>query len=259
VEQVVGDGAPAAQAEMIRARARARAVRVRVVRALGWTLVWLGLLTLGFVVHQVWITSWFARQHQAVLATERLAYFADAEPVEAEVTVEGSIVPQDEPAPEAEVLALPLVVESAPELHSAFALIRISALENLAQGWNVVEGVDVSDLKTGAGHIPATPLPGQPGNSVISGHRTTYGAPFNRLDELVPGDRIEVDTAIGTHVYEMRTSVIVAPADAWVLEPRQGAWLTLTTCNPEYSARERLVILAELVEGPNAEVIGMMR
>ncbi len=119
----------------------------------------------------------------------------------------------------------------------------------------MVHGVTVDDLRNGAGHMPDTPLPGQPGNSVISGHRTTYGAPFHEFDQLRPGDRIEVETAIGTHGYEVREVFVVAPTDVWVTEPREGGWLTLTTCHPKYSAAERLIVVAEMVDGPNAVAI----
>ena len=148
-----------------------------------------------------------------------------------------------------------LTIESPPEEHEAFALIRIPAIERLEDGWNIVAGVSVTDLKNGAGHMPATPLPGQPGTSVISGHRTTYGAPFHELDTLEEGDRIEVETAIGLHVYEVRSLEIVRPTDVWVTEPRSGAWLTLTTCHPKFSARERLIVFAELVAGPNLDAV----
>jgi sortase A len=103
--------------------------------------------------------------------------------------------------------------------------------------------------------MPSTPLPGQPGNSVISGHRTTYGAPFHEFDELVPGDTIEVETGLGVHIYEVRETKIVRPTEIWVTEPREGAWLTLTTCHPKFSSRQRLVVFAELVAGPNSKVI----
>jgi sortase A len=119
----------------------------------------------------------------------------------------------------------------------------------------VFEGVDTEALQKGPGHMPDTAFPGQPGNSVLSGHRTTYGRPFHDFDLLVPGDLIEIETSIGTHVYEVRESFIVAPTDVWVTEPRSGAWLTMTTCNPKYSARERLIVTAELVSGPNAEYV----
>ena len=62
----------------------------------------------------------------------------------------------------------------------------------------MVQGVDLWLLDEGPGHFPGTPLPGQPGNAAIAGHRTTYMAPFNRIDELEPGDTIDVTTLQGT-------------------------------------------------------------
>jgi sortase A len=103
--------------------------------------------------------------------------------------------------------------------------------------------------------MPWTPVPGQPGNAVISGHRTTYGRPFYDLDQLVLGDRIEVETAIGISVYEVKVIEIVLPTDVYVTEPLPGAWLTLTTCHPRFSAAERLVVQAELVAGPNFDFV----
>ena len=160
--------------------------------------------------------------------------------------------------PEDDTPAEPLVlqVESPPDLGAAFALIRIPKIDRLADGWNVVEGVRSADLRNGAGHMPNTSLPGQPGNAVISGHRTTWGQPFHELDALDPGDRIE--TALGTHIYAVRETLIVRPSEVWVADPREGAWLTLTTCHPKNSARQRFIVFAELVFGPNHDVIEAM-
>jgi sortase A len=119
----------------------------------------------------------------------------------------------------------------------------------------VVEGVNPENLRQGPGHMPWTPLPGQPGNAVISGHRTTYGAPFFDLDLVEIGDEIVVETAIGTHVYTVRDVFVVEPTDVWVTDPRPGAWLTLTTCTPRYSAAQRLIVAAELTEGPNVAAV----
>jgi len=116
----------------------------------------------------------------------------------------------------------------------------------------VVEGVGVPELRKGPGHMADTAIPGQLGNAVISGHRTTWGAPFNRIDELEPGDQIMVETMIGTHTYEVVSSEVVWPSESWVTNQWDGAWLTLTTCTPEGSSRHRLIVFAKLVDGPNA-------
>lgn len=233
----------------------------KIVRGLGWTLVWLGGLTLGFVAHQLWITTFFAKANQAELEVALEERFAAAEIVEVEyvpVVVPGQD-PPDERDPSISGGASGSVgllkTESAPEDGSPFAEIRIPSIDSLAEGWTVVEGVRLSQLKNGAGHMPWTPLPGQPGNAVISGHRTTYGQPFHDLDHLTAGDTIEVETAIGTHVYAVTEVFVVRPTDVWVTHPKSGAWLTLTTCNPKFSARERLIVHAQMVAGPNAEVI----
>lgn len=229
---------------------------VRAIRFLGWTSVWLGLFLLGFVAHQLLVTTFFAQQNNAALEMEAEAHFESVEITEVayvdpnppdtpEVTD-----PDDPPRPEPVLL-----VESAPPEHEAFAIIRVPTIDRIKDGWAVVEGVKRSDLKNGAGHMPSTPLPGQPGNSVISGHRTTYGAPFHEFEQLNPGDVIEVETGLGIHTYQVRETLIVRPTEIWVTEQREGAWLTLTTCHPKFSSRERLVVFAELVAGPNAEVI----
>ena len=114
----------------------------------------------------------------------------------------------------------------------------------------VVEGVTTSALREGPGHYPGTPLPGQAGNSAIAGHRTTYGAPFHRLDELQENDLIYVTTVQGSFVYRVAESLIVAPTDVYVLDATDDNRLTLTTCHPRYSARQRLIIVAELLGDP---------
>lgn len=246
------------------ARASQDGLAVRITHNLGWTLIYLGVLTLGFVVHQLYITSWFAQQKQPELAAERIEQWEATEISEVVVVpaVE-SADPATDPVPTEDTPAaveepLVLQVESGPDRGAAFALIRIPKIDELQEGWNVVEGVRTSDLRNGAGHMPNTALPGQPGNAVISGHRTTHGQPFHNLDVLQSGDRIEVDTALGTHIYEVKESQVVKPTDVWVTDPREGAWLTLTTCHPKLSARQRLVVSAELVSGPNLDVIEAM-
>ena len=113
----------------------------------------------------------------------------------------------------------------------------------------VVEGVTKDALRAGAGHYPNTPLPGERGNVAVAGHRTTYGKPFRPLDGVRHGDRIELETPVGTFVYVVtRGPFVVAPDDLSVLDQDQRSMLTLTTCNPVHSDRERLVVQAVLAD-----------
>jgi sortase A len=112
----------------------------------------------------------------------------------------------------------------------------------------VVAGVDKNDLKKGPGHYPETPLPGQLGNSAIAGHRTTFGQPFFDVDKLDTGDEIILTTLTGRYVYRVTGQQIVSPSDYQVIattDPTR-ATLTLTSCHPKYTARERIIIFAEL-------------
>ena len=89
------------------------------------------------------------------------------------------------------------------------AVARIE-IPNIEVSKVVVEGVQVEDLRNGPGHYRATVFPGQEGNSGIAGHRTTYGAPFNRIDELLPGTEFTVTTVQGEHTYR-----VMSAADAF--------------------------------------------
>jgi sortase A len=128
----------------------------------------------------------------------------------------------------------------------------------------VVQGVTLEALRAGAGHYPDTPLPGEPGNVAIAGHRTTYGRPFNRIDELEPGDKIILTTPIGRHVYKVSRRPWVVTNNDWsVIDefPKKGSFLTLTSCHPEGSDDYRLTVRAELVGSQEtiAQAAGALR
>ena len=113
----------------------------------------------------------------------------------------------------------------------------------------VVEGVGEPDLQMGPGHYPGTPLPGQAGNVGIAGHRTTFGAPFFRLNELVRGDFIYLTDISGTTwVYDVVHDWVVPPSDTGVLAATNRPELTLTTCNPRFEATSRLVVRAVMIK-----------
>ena len=140
---------------------------------------------------------------------------------------------------------------ASPELQQAYRERRIETGDSLtriripALGVNtvVVEGITPSALRAGAGHYPQTPLPCETGNVSIAGHRTTYGRPFGNVDQLKPGDTIELTTPIGGCVYQVsREPWIVPPSEMSVIDPTGERSLTLTTCHPKGSAAERLIV-----------------
>ena len=221
-------------------------------RGLGQTLITVGMVLLLFCVYELKVTNLVTDREQSRLADDLAATWAEPRPVEPELA--GEPVQPGSPADPADPAA-PAVRKVSAAQGTGFAVLRIPRLGK----WNdrppvVVEGVDVEDLKKGPGHIPGTALPGEVGNVVLSGHRTTYGAPFNRFDELRPGDAVVLETRDMWFTYEVTGSTIVAPTASEVTLPVPGKptatptrrLLTLTTCNPKYSARTRLIVLAEL-------------
>ena len=110
----------------------------------------------------------------------------------------------------------------------------------------MVEGISTGDLRKGPGHYPTTPLPGERGTVAIAGHRTTYGAPFRRLDDLRRGERIMVDMPYGRFLYRVQSTKVVDDQEVSVLRRRSYDRLVLTACHPLYSAAERIVAFARL-------------
>ncbi|HET7488302.1 MAG TPA: sortase [Acidimicrobiales bacterium] len=115
----------------------------------------------------------------------------------------------------------------------------------------VVEGTSASALRAGAGHYPKTPLPCEAGNVGIAGHRTTYGKPFANIDRLKSGDAIILETPVGSCTYEVNEKgpFVTTPTDFSVVANDPGTHaLTLTSCHPKGSAKERIVVKASLTK-----------
>lgn len=220
-------------------------------QVVGWTLIWSGVLVFGYVGWLLYGTDYLNAGVQKAAAIDLDSSLTKASPEASTIEADSFLGATDRP--EGVPDTVEFFEEDAPSPGEPFAFLSIPeiGLEDLV----VYEGVDTVTLHNGPGHMSFTPVPGQPGNAVISGHRTTYGRPFFDLDLLVAGDLLTVDTTIGTHIYEVREIEIVQPTDVWVTDPRPGGWLTLTTCNPKFSARERLIVFAEMVDGPNLEYI----
>ena len=200
----------------------------RIIAGLGRTFISTGVLVLLFVIYELYGTSLQEAKAQDHLKNQIKAAAQKAQ--HTPTTLPPIYVP---PAP--------------PPAGDALATLKI---DKLGLYKAVVEGVDTNDLKKGPGHYAGTPLPGEAGNVAIAGHRTTYGAPFYRINELEVGDPIQVTTKQGSFTYKVSEQKVVGPNDNFVLDntPDRNI-LTLTTCHPRFSASQRLIIIATL-DGP---------
>jgi sortase A len=206
--------------------------RVRRVIALG--LLVGGVCLIGYVAWQYFGTNWITSRAQSRLRTEVaqkgfVDYPTSNGPLPAGSTAPLRPVPKD-----------------------ALGYIRIP---RIGLDMIFIEGTDPGTLKLGPGHYPGTPLPGQGGNVGIAGHRTTYLHPFWALNELKRGDQIILQTRKGMFVYKVEWLRVINPNDIWVVAPTKIPSLTLTTCNPRFSAAQRLVVRAVLVSGNGGQTL----
>jgi sortase A len=222
-----------------------------IVRGIGQTLVTLGLVVLLFVVYEVWVTDLLTAHRQGQLSDELAQGWDDP-------TVGSGATPG------------PIDVA----VGQPFALVRIPRL-SADYSRVVVEGTAGEQLAQGPGHYVGSAMPGEQGNFAVAGHRVGRGSPFLDLDRMRPGDPIVVETADWWFVYRVLGNrvtgdvgsdpsgipgqQIVSPSDVDVISPppdgpaggaASGAYLTLTTCHPKYSARQRLIVHAVLDGGP---------
>jgi len=268
-----------------------------VLGAAGRVMIITGLIVLLFVVFQLWGTNFQEARSQSDLRDDfdqrldeaaSLIDFTVVAPTTTlpSATLHAATVPAttsssmpvvDEavpPEPPSTTVTLPGGYDPAvlalylPEDGDALARLEIPAID---VDKVVVRGVAVSDLRKGPGHYSQSALPGNAGNSAIAGHRTTWGSPFNRIDELTPGDEIVVTTIQGEFRYRVLDPeeaydgqldlvddrgdghIIVDPNAAWVLTDFGDDRLTLTACHPKLSSRQRIVVAAELIN-PTVEL-----
>jgi sortase A len=137
-------------------------------------------------------------------------------------------LPSPEPAP------IPEAFESENQIGS----LEIPAL-SVRQ--SLFEGVTLTTLDAGPGHWPGTAMPGQRGNVVIAGHRTSHTAPFRDLDRLKKGDEVVLETVHGRHVYVVSKIEIVSPSALWIIDQTPAKTATLFACHPKGSTAKRIV------------------
>ena len=215
----------------------------RLLRAAGWTFIAMGCFVLYFLVYQLVGTDLITNREQSDLQRNLAKEWAG--PATAATGKRGAS-------------ALP--VPQAPGVGKALGVIQIPKL-NLKKV--VVQGANPEQLALGPGHIPSTVMPGQPGTFAISGHRTTHGRPFYNLNELSPGDTIKVVTRFAIYTYKVTHFQVVAPTAVEVLDNVRGpggkpkAQIVLTTCNPRFSAAQRLIVYGDLSSSvANTEGVG---
>ncbi|WP_157248438.1 class E sortase [Nonomuraea typhae] len=199
-----------------------------ILRTVGELSITGGVIMLLFCAYLLWGTSAYTERQQLLLQRQLAEEQAVAQPA-----ADGKIAKIS--------------------LGKAVALLRIPKLGRDYR-YAVVEGVDDEHLKKGPGHYPGTAMPGQVGNFVLSGHRTTYAAPFNRIDELHRDDEIVVEAREARYTYRVTSQDIVEPNEIQVVAPVPGkpditpirSFITLSTCHPEYSAAQRLIVYGVL-------------
>lgn len=183
----------------------------RLLDVLGRTMIAAGLLLLSFVAYQLWGTGIAEGRSQNALATQ----FVKPQPVQ-------------------------------PQLGGLVGRITIPSI---GVSKFLVAGVRPKDLERGPGLFPASPMPGQKGNVAIAGHRTTFGAPFSRIDELRGNEKIILESKDGTFTYIVNGEPrIVLATDTAVAETTNPdiAIITLVSCYPKWTSTKRIVVVATL-------------
>ena len=198
-----------------------------VLRSIGELLITIGLILLLFVAYELWVTDLFNHRTQAKL--------------------HGVLEREWEQHPSGPVI-------DNVDIGQGIAVLRIP---RFGKSYDpvIVEGVGTAALQKGPGHFPTSALPGAIGNFVVSGHRTTYGKPFERLNEMKTGDKVVIETRTRWVTYVVTGKEIVSPSDVGVIlpVPRQPSakptarLFTFTTCNPKFSASQRLVITGKML------------
>jgi len=134
-----------------------------------------------------------------------------------------------------------------PREGSPVALLRIPSL-HLTEA--VVAGTSASDLESGPGLMPGTVLPGEQGNAVIAGRRTTFGGPFHSIGTMHRNDVIQVVDGVGSFRYRVTTLRTVVAGHHDVVGGTKDSQLTLITSDSSVVTTGRDVVVAKLVGRP---------
>ncbi|ROR43193.1 class E sortase [Kitasatospora cineracea] len=213
--------------------------RVVLARLVGELFITLGAVMLLFVSYQLWWTNVLADRDAGAASSKLEQQWAQ------------------QPAPPVGGGTAPAPQPTAFQPGQGFAIIHIP---KLGLDYPIAEGTDKQKVLDHGlvGHYAGTAMPAdQAGNFAVAAHRTTHGQPFRKIGQLVPGDRIVVETATAYYTYEVAGGIPeTPPSNVTVLQPvpkgspftAPGRYLTMTTCTPEFSARGRLIVFGKMVE-----------
>lgn len=253
-------------------RSTAGSVAVAGLGVVGELLITAGVLLLAFLVWQLWWTDVQGNRAQAeIVRSLDWAQAPTAVPSAGSTPGPASTAGTSGPVIAAPHRGEEPPVEAEPAVLTTFATLQVPRWDGEPVR-PVSEGVDKATVldALGIGHYPGTAMPGAVGNFAMAGHRTTYAKPFNRVAELQVGDPIVVRTASTWYVYRVTSTQIVMPQDVAVIAPVAGKpgarpterTITLTTCHPMFSARQRFIVhgvldyWAPVSDGVPAEIAG---
>lgn len=215
--------------------------RVSVIGVFGELFITAGVLVMLYVVWQLWVGDLiYGAQNNAAAEELSQTWAEQYTPPEPD----GEVLPTEEPA-SVEPVILPEPADT-----EVFGIMRVPRFGDdyaVQMAGGVTRAGTLDSI--GIGHYPGTAMPGEEGNFALAAHRTTYGAPFNRIAELKVGDAIVVETPAGWYTYRFRTLEYVTPSETDVLRPvpqqpdvpANGKYITLTSCSPMFSLAERIV------------------
>jgi sortase A len=182
-----------------------------------------------------------------------LAHYA-ATPATTTTTTPTTTTTSPDPDPEPVAVALPelptpepLPVDPYQHEPDDTAIGRI-AVPRLGIDEPLHQGMSLTAINRGPSHWPGTAGPGQMGNMVIAGHRTTYSRPFYDLDRVRAGDEMIVTFKGDTHVYQAVRTEIVDDDAVWIADQTYEFTATTFACHPKGSARQRIVVFWQLVD-----------
>lgn len=142
-----------------------------------------------------------------------------------------------------------LSLEKAPAVKPGDAL-GILAVPSIGLESVIVEGTTPGDLEKGLGHFRSSPFPGQAGNVVLAGRRTTFGSPLRRIEEFKVGDTIVLSSRRGIFEYVVEENRVIKPGAPDVVTATQDNRLTIVTSHPAYLAQGRRAVSAILQGEP---------